>query len=242
MKPSEVIIVKDGPVNDKINEYINYLKNDSRIKIIESTKNIGLGNALALGLSHCSNEFVARMDSDDICEPERFEIQIPYMIKHKLDVCGTWVTEFEMINGRKEFLDIKKMPSSHLKCIRLLKLSSPFNHPSVILRKSKVLEAGNYKHNYLKEDIDLWLRMFEIGSNFGNVQKSLLQYRYTNVLKRRRGMKYLLSELSIIKLKRKIRLVNSFEYFTFSLLAIIIRIQPTFILKYCYKLFRRINN
>jgi glycosyltransferase involved in cell wall biosynthesis len=243
LKPSEVVIVFDGPVKSVIKNYINSF-NDKNIKVVKLVDNKGLGCALRIGVNECSNEIIARMDSDDISHIDRFKIQIPYFINNKLDVCGTSMEEF--INNSDPYgsiVSLKKMPKSHSKCLSLTKISSPVNHPTVVFRKSKVLNAGNYNNSFFKEDIDLWIRMISQGARFGNITTPLLLFRYTNTLKKRKGLKYMLNELIIIKKKYDNSIINSLEFILISFCSIIIRMQPEFVLRKIYSIYRkRFNN
>ena len=73
---SEIILVKDGPVSKQIDKVIASFDGLLPIKVIEIKENVGLGIALKIGLSKCSNEIIARFDSDDINRLNRFELQI----------------------------------------------------------------------------------------------------------------------------------------------------------------------
>ncbi|ELK0490891.1 glycosyltransferase, partial [Escherichia coli] len=72
----EIVLVYDGPITNELDKVVNYWLNSLPIKIIKLSKNVGLGQALNKGLAQCENDYVARMDTDDICHPKRFEIQI----------------------------------------------------------------------------------------------------------------------------------------------------------------------
>ena len=83
LTPTEVVLVKDGPLTDELEQVINDFKNRyNAIRIVALPQNVGLGAALNEGLKHCSYELVARMDSDDICKPIRFEKQVQYLMQH----------------------------------------------------------------------------------------------------------------------------------------------------------------
>ena len=77
LKPDEVILVEDGPLTEALYEVLSEYSNIySNFKIVRLEKNGGLGNALNIGLAHCSFDLVARMDTDDIAKPDRFEKEI----------------------------------------------------------------------------------------------------------------------------------------------------------------------
>lgn len=95
--PSEVVLVKDGPLTPELDLVIDeFVAKYSTLKIVILPENVGLGRALNEGLKHCSHELVARMDSDDICKPDRFEKQIMAFEQQKdVAVVGSWIDEFE---------------------------------------------------------------------------------------------------------------------------------------------------
>ena len=74
--PDEIVIVKDGELTQKLDDILKDLKNNSLFKIIALEKNVGLGKALNIGINHCDNEIIARMDTDDIARTDRFEKQL----------------------------------------------------------------------------------------------------------------------------------------------------------------------
>ena len=78
LKPTEIVLVQDGPLNDDLLFVIEQFKIHAPVKLIKLTKNLGLGVALNEGLNHCSFDLVARMDADDISKPERFLKQIKF--------------------------------------------------------------------------------------------------------------------------------------------------------------------
>ena len=116
--PNEIVLVKDGPLSDELNEFIvEYEKHTPILKVIESKENIGLGNALNLGMKYCSYDIIARMDSDDVCKSDRFEKQLNCFISDdNLSIVGSNISEFEgsidnIVGSRivpTEDIDIKK--------------------------------------------------------------------------------------------------------------------------------------
>lgn len=91
----EIIIVKDGKLTPKLEQCLEKWKNKLPLKIVGYEKNKGLAYALNYGLQYCTNDFIARMDSDDICMPDRFEKQMVYFEEHKEAVIvGTNILEF----------------------------------------------------------------------------------------------------------------------------------------------------
>ena len=79
VKPSEIVIVKDGPLTAQLDAVIDGFAESAPVKIVPLPENRGLGRALAIGVEHCSCELIARMDGDDISMPDRFEKQLSFM-------------------------------------------------------------------------------------------------------------------------------------------------------------------
>lgn len=75
--PAEIVLVKDGPLTPELDAIIEeYAARHPIFKIVTNETNLGLGRALAKGLLACSYEYVARMDTDDLIAPTRFEKEI----------------------------------------------------------------------------------------------------------------------------------------------------------------------
>lgn len=178
VKPDEIVIVEDGLLPDilekKVCDYEN--KYESLFKIIRNTKNQGLGIALNCGLNECRNEFVARMDTDDISVPNRCEIELKYLEKHPETVLvGSNVYEFS--GSVNDILDKRVVPSSYEEIFKFAKKRNPFNHPTVMFRKSKIIEAGGYSSLRYGQDYELFGRMLIKGYRLENVDECLLYFR-----------------------------------------------------------------
>lgn len=216
LKPNEIVLVKDGPLTKKLDEviekYIN--KYPNLFKIISLEKNYGLGKALNIGLENCSYELVARMDGDDISKPERFKEQIEiFKNNSNLDICGSWIDEFQMKDKKLEVQSIRKVPETNNEIYKKLKFICSFNHPTVMYKKSKVLKAGNYLQTFALEDYYLWIRLALNKCKMYNIQKSLIYFRITDgTAKRRGGIKLLKSDLKFQKYLLKEKFINKREY------------------------------
>src|SRR5690606_11282740 len=113
-------------------------------KQVALPENVGLGHALAAGLKECRYELVARMDTDDICMETRFQRQIGYMYYHRnLAICGSYITEIDPETEQE--LAMRRVPSSEAAVERGLPLRNPFNHMTVMFRKSAIMAVGNYQ-------------------------------------------------------------------------------------------------
>lgn len=187
--PNEVVLVKDGPLTAELEVVISrFVSEHKELKVVSLPENVGLGRALNEGIRHCSYELVARMDSDDICKPERFGKQLKiFGARPDVDVCSAWIDEFEGDVGC--VCSQRRLPEKHAQIMRYAKGRCPVNHPVVMYRKSKVLSVGGYQG--FPEDSYLWVKLLLAGAVFYNIQESLLWFRYSSdVLKRRGGWRY----------------------------------------------------
>lgn len=196
LKPDEIVIVVDGPVPEDLGLLIDSLENSSEYKfnVIRLPENKGLGNALRIGMEKVSYEIVARMDSDDVSVPDRFEKQIDYMMNHpKCDIVGGQITEF--IGDETNIVGKREVPCDNKDIFTSIKSRCPFNHVSVIMLRSRVLAVGNYMDWHFNEDYYLWIRMAEANFNFANLPDTLVNVRVgKDMYARRGGWRYFKSE------------------------------------------------
>lgn len=198
VQPEEIVLVKDGPLTEELESLLrefdekypifNYLVNEA---------NLGLGLSLQKGVLACKNEIIARMDTDDIIPPDRFEKQL-LKIKEGYDVVSCWSQLF--IGDRSNVIAVKTRPERHEDIVKLAHRRSPVCHAAVFMRKSSVLKAGNYQHRQYYEDYNLWVRMIQTGAKFYNIQEVLYEIRTTeDQLSRRGGWSYLKRELKYMR-------------------------------------------
>lgn len=178
LQPDEIVIVKDGKLNNELDRVINdYLSSHpNQFTIVSLVENVGLGLALNEGLKVCRNELVARMDSDDISLINRCELQIIEFMKNKeLSIVGTMTDEF--YDEPTNVVTSRIVPTKHEDILKFSRRRSPFNHPTVMYKKSDVISCGGYRDIIRKEDIDLFVRMLNQGYIGMNINKSLLLFR-----------------------------------------------------------------
>ncbi len=210
-KPDEIILVIDGPVSDEIlKEIDNFQKTCKVLKVVKQEENMGLGKTLNNGLEHCTNEIVARMDSDDISLPNRFEEQLK-VISEGYDLVGSNLEEF--IDNPDEVVSERIVPEKQEQIVKFMKGRNPFSHPTVMFRKSMVLKAGGYQHLHYCEDYYLWVRMCLAGAKMYNIQKVLLKFRMNmDTYGRRGGYKYFKSHKQLFRFMKKNKLMGLITY------------------------------
>ena len=196
--PNEIVLVEDGPLTPELYAVIDEYKEKYHIfNIVKNETNLGLGLALQKGVLACSNEIIARMDTDDIIPTDRFEKQL-HAIEKGYDVVSCWSTLF--MNDLDNIIAVKTRPEQHDAIVKLAHKRSPVCHAAAFMRKSAVLSAGNYLHKQYYEDYNLWIRMIQNGAKFYNCQESLYFVRTTEEqLNRRSGFKYLKNEIKYLK-------------------------------------------
>ena len=238
--PDEIVLVKDGPLTTELENVVcKYEKLYPIIKVVPLEKNLGLGKALNEGLIHCSNDLVARMDTDDIAYPDRFEKQVKFMTTHPdIDACSSWIDDF--IDSKDNIISTKKLPETDDEIKKYAKLRSPLNHPAVMFRKQAVINAGGYKHFYLFEDYYLWVRMIMNGSKMYNIQESMLYFRYSpEMIKRRGGWKYAKSEIRLQKEFYRIGFIGLGTLIKNIAIRVTVRMIPNGFRDFIYKKFLR---
>lgn len=232
--PNEVVLVEDGPLTPELNEVIDtYQAAHPELKVVPLEKNGGLGNALNEGIKHCTYDVIARMDTDDICKPWRFERQMAFLEEHpEVDICSSWIDEFE--DSPTNIITQRRLPEQHDDIVKYAKKRCPINHPTTVYRKAKVLAAGGY--GAFPEDYYLWVRMIMTGCRFYNLQESLLWFRYSSEVTRRRGgWSYTRSEIRAQVNIYKTGFLSFPQFATNLTIRIIVRLMPLPIRNYIYQ-------
>ena len=189
LPPNQIVIVKDGTLTSDLDELIDHYdkSNPKLFNIVSLDENVGLGLALNEGLKYCENELVARMDTDDIAVHNRFELQVKEFLNNKnLCILGTNIAEFD--DNPNKIISYRIVPSNHNDILKFSKRRNPFNHPTVMYKKSEVLKVGGYSDYRRNQDLDLFVRMLISGSKSANLDKTLVLFRANkNNLKRRKS-------------------------------------------------------
>lgn len=240
--PSEIVLVQDGPIPSELNTVINeYKKHFPMIlNIIRLEHNRGLGNALMIGVNNAKYDLVARMDSDDICLPNRFEIQLKYMELHPdVDIVGGQITEF--ISSPDNIISIREVPLDNDSIYQFMKSRCALNHVTVMFRRHSVLKVGNYQDWYWNEDYYLWIRMINEKCIFANLPDVLVNVRSgLNQYERRGGKKYYESEKNIKKLQLEYKMISKIEYIYYIVQRYIVQIlMPDIIRGWFFRTFIR---
>ena len=240
LKPNQLVIVRDGRVSHdlemtiekwqrRLGHYLDYLS-------IE--KNVGLGEALNLGLKHCKCRYVARMDSDDESLPNRFKRQIDFLKINRNVV---------LIGCQAEFVNpASKGAYTHLPCdakaiSEYAKFRNPFVHPTVMFERNIVTAVGGYPPFRKCQDYGLWTQIIQSGYQVANLDTVQLRFDAGEHFMKRRNWAYGVHEFRLFIFMFKIGYINIFQLFVNIFVRSVVRLSPEVVRKCFYALLSRNN-
>ena len=240
-KLSELILVCDGELTPKLDEYIDYFQKNYNdvLKVVRLPENKGLANALNKGLEYCTNEYVARMDTDDISLNNRMEKQLSAMLEHNADLCSGTIEEFE--TDPSVVSSVKALPKSHEEIAEYSRSRNPFNHPCMVYKKSAVKAVGGYEQYPFFEDYHLWVKMLNNGCIGYNLADTLLKMRTGDgMYNRRGGYSYFKKSMKLERYKLQIGYIGLPKFISSGIVKFVFSIVPNGIRKKLYnKLLRK---
>ena len=241
LRPDEIVLVKDGPLSEALESVIERHRRPGGPKyvVVALPRREGVGPALNHGLKRCRHEWVARMDSDDIAFPMRFEKQLAFLESNAdYDLVGAWIGEFEEDPAR--FSAIRAVPSTHEEIRRYASLRNPLNHMTVVFRKSAVEAAGGYPACRDFEDYTLWIHMLMRGAKMANLPEVLVAARAgRHMIRRRVGYRYARHEWSFQRHLYRIGYLDGRRRIRNLLLRIPPRFLPGFLAERLYRVLWR---
>jgi glycosyltransferase involved in cell wall biosynthesis len=237
--PDEWVIVKDGPLTEGLESVLADMRFPNELSVIALPENVTQGPARAEGLEAAKHGWVAIMDSDDICAPDRFEKQLGMIeADPRLGLIGGQIAEFS--DDPAHVVAIRSVPAGHGEILRFAKRRNPFNSMTVMLRRDLALSAGNYRYFQWFEDYDLWARMISLGAACANHPDVLVHARVgAGMYGRRRGWSYIRSEWLMQRQLRALGLTNAAEFAGNVATRIPIRLLPERCLAAIYNRFAR---
>lgn len=204
LKPAEVVIVGDGPVPESLTNAVRTgtargKEEGIEVRFLPQDHNRGLGEALRIACENCSYDYIARMDSDDISLPDRFEKQMRVFDEHpEVGMVGGMITEF--VGSPDNIVDSRVLPLDNEGIYRMMQTRCGVNHVTVIIRKSDLMEAGNYSGRFRQEDFYLWARMMKNKVVIQNIPDVVVNVRSgADQFARRGGMKYFHEHMKVFK-------------------------------------------
>lgn len=239
LPPSQLVIVLDGPVATQVRSFVFAIEQRRSISctVIELERNVGLGNALKLGIDACSFDLVARMDADDISVRSRFEQQITFLRQNpEVSVVGGNIIEFDSdtILGQR----IVKRNSGEVS--DMFRIRNGINHVTVMFRKADVLAAGSYRDFPSYEDYDLWIRMVNHSFLLANIDSVLVFVRAgDDMIKRRSGLHYLKKDFRFFWHLKQIEFINIGDLLKALLVRVPVRMCPNLVGRLVYSRLRK---
>lgn len=171
----ELIIVLDQPsYAEGLSLLREYASRDERIKILVNEKNMGLALSMNRAAEHASGEYLLRMDADDVCMPDRFQLQYDAICSGEYDlICGN----YDFIDEDGRLLDQRSAVYNDRQLSALLPYRNIIHHPTVIMTAKIFHQVGGYRNYPCAQDYDLWLRMKVANCRMHMMQQKLIQYR-----------------------------------------------------------------
>ncbi|MEF3021854.1 glycosyltransferase [Vibrio mimicus] len=241
--PNQVVLVCDGVLNDEldniIEEYLSKFSSHHVEFTVERLKiNQGLGLALKHGSQFCNQEYILRMDSDDISRRDRVEVSKRFINDNPdIDVFGTGIEEFEYHPG--DLNRYRIVPKTNAGIYSYGKKRNPMNHVSVCMKKASLLSVGNYESVIYHEDYYLWVKLLVNNFKLANINECLVDVRVGNdLIGRRKGLAYLKLEFEFVNRCRDLGYFNVLDAIYYLTPRVFIRLLPDTLLNSVYKKLR----
>lgn len=246
LRPNEIVLVEDGPLTEALDKEVEKWKEQieregGTLVVVSLEKQPGVGAALGVGVRVCTHDIIARMDSDDISHPERFQKQLDFMARNpEVDIVGSVITEFK--DEPNVPIATRRVPLHHEQIVSFARTRNPLNGMTIMAKKEAILRSGNYRSMPRAEDYDLSVRMILNGAITANIAEPLVNARSgERMIKKRVGIMYMIDEYKALRTFHEIGFLSLPELLRSLLIRMPVRILPTPILKLVYRLIRRVR-
>ena len=233
--PDQIVLVEDGLLTKELYSIIKKWKKiiGDKFMIVSNKENKGLALALNDGIEVCTGDFIARMDSDDIAMPNRFELEEKFLLEHpNTDIVGGALQEFNDTNSLEK---IRHYPQTIQEVRNSIHKASPLGHPTVMFRRS-FFDAGHRYNNkyYICEDVTLWFEALVSGAVINNIPDVVLKFRRNDSMMKRRGKQKAWSEF--LAYTNGIYMINGlFTYkYIYPFARMVFRLMPSRFIKLIY--------
>ncbi len=236
----DIFVQGDGVLAPEVEFYLDTLYLKKKITSLHKrTTNRGLAyslNELIKRVLTLEYDYIFRMDADDICSPDRIKHQLDYLSKHpEVEILGGWIEEFNTDTTEKR---VVAYPESHQDIFNLLVKRSPLAHVTVAFRSSFFEKYGFYNSESLCEDLDLWIRAFDKGARFHNLQEVLVNVRTNNAFFTRRKNQQRALELWNIKVLATQKFGFGIKGYLLATAHYLVWMAPAPLKQFFYKYFR----
>ena len=236
LKPSQIVLVEDGQLTDGLYRVVDEWQHKlgSVLLVLKNEQNIGLTKSLNKGLPRVTSELVARMDSDDISLPRRFEMQERYLEQHPdVAVVGGSMQEF---NSKCANVNVRHYPLTHADVLRTIYKACPLAHPTVMMRMAMFREGGlRYDERFrTSQDIALWYDAVCAGYKIGNLSEVTFRFRLADNMYKRRSRAKAWNEFRIyMNGVRRVYGLFSPKY-VYPISRLVFRLMPVKVVKMVY--------
>ena len=241
VKPSEVILVVDGPIPDRLRTVISEMQDQIDVlNVIYLEQNMGHAVARQTGVEAAATPLIALMDADDISISERFEMQLRAFQQHPdVTVVGGLIHEF--VGEPTNVVGTRVCPQLDIDIKKYLKSRCPMNQVTVMFKKENVMSVGGYQDWYCEEDYYLWIRLTLAGFKFFNLQENLVNVRVGDkAYQRRGGYRYFKSEAKLQKYMFSKNIISCWRYMYNVLIRLIVQVlMPNAIRGWVFQKFAR---
>jgi len=191
-KPEQIVLIEDGAIPEELELIIDSFQSRvnasgvAKMVVVKLPVNGGLTKALNAGIKHVTGDLIARMDSDDISAPQRFELQEKFLRENpEIDILGGSMQEFD---DEHECLNVRHYPLTHEDACKYIVKACPLAHPAVMMRRRIFDEGLHYDERYrMSQDIKLWYDAILAGYRMANLQEIVLFFRQQGDVFRRRS-------------------------------------------------------
>lgn len=235
LRPNQIVIIKDGPISTETQAVLNRWQIDlgDKLQVIQHSKNEGLTKSLNDGIDIIKTDLIARMDSDDISCPARFEKQAKYLSEHPdIDIVGGSLQEFDAQNT---CLNIRHYPQTHQDAVNSMHKACPLAHPTVMMRR-RIFDKGlRYDERFkTSQDIALWFDAVCAGYYIANIPDVTIHFRFAADTYSRRSKAKAWNEFYIyVSGIYRLNGLMTFKYF-YPLTRLIFRLMPARIIQWGY--------
>jgi lipopolysaccharide/colanic/teichoic acid biosynthesis glycosyltransferase len=232
LKADEVVLVEDGPLPGELTAAIEAYRERLNIVSVKLTHNCGLAVALNEGLRHCRHDLVARMDSDDISLPQRFEKQIAFMMQNP-DIAASSAALDEFDETGTVFSS-RILPLTHEELVAFAKKRSPISHAAAVFRKSAVDAVGGYPLFKRSQDVALWSLLIVTGYRLANLPDKLFMVRAGASFMTRSGLKTFKYEYAVVLFQRQIGFLTVPDFLKSVAIRFVLAVAPARLKKLLY--------
>jgi glycosyltransferase involved in cell wall biosynthesis len=235
IKPSQIVMVVDGMLDKELDMVIEKWKKQlgNVMTVLVNERNLGLTKSLNKGIGVVTGDLIARMDSDDISDPRRFERQVKYLEEHPdIDIVGGSLREFNDSNSE---LRVRHYPLTHEQAVKYICKATPLAHPTVIMRRRIFDEGLRYNEKYrTSQDIALWYDAVLAGYKIANIPEITVNFRFAGDVFNRRSRAKAWNEFKIY-MGGIYRMNGLFTWnYTYPLLRLCFRLMPPKIVRAIY--------